>query len=247
RGAARARYVGRGFGDLDHVARVGREEQVGLSRRAGDRHAVVARAVALQPLVGEAGRFAVPGTAVLGQRLSLLGGARDRRRSFVERRRRSYDRRGARRGRAARAAGVRGDLLHLERVTHVARHRDVGLARGAGDRCAAVTRAVALQPLVGEARRVVTPFALVLGPRLALPAWSPVPLHGSVAGWRRSYDRRGARRGRAARAAGVRGDLLHLERVTHVARHRHVGLARGAGDRFAVVTRPVALQPLVGE
>src|SRR5205814_1041410 len=49
------------------------------SRGGGDRMAVAAQGVALQPLVFEAGRFVAPGAVDLGQGLTLLGAAGDRR------------------------------------------------------------------------------------------------------------------------------------------------------------------------
>src|SRR5207237_2526256 len=86
----------------------------------------------------------------LGERLALLGGSADRRRTFIRRRRR-YDDRGCARARgAARAAGVAGRLLDPDRVADVAREENIALSRGPGDRFAVVARAVALLPLVGE-------------------------------------------------------------------------------------------------
>src|SRR5213082_1494267 len=62
----------------------------------------------------------------------------------------------------------------------------------------------------------------------------------------RRIDRRGGGGRGAARAARVGGGLFNLERVPHVGCERHVGLARGAGDRQAAAAQAVALKPLVG-
>src|SRR5205823_4092481 len=123
---------------------------------------------ALQPLIAEAGRAVRPLAVDLGERLTLLGGARDARSGLV-RRCRWDDDRGCARGRgAARAAFVARGLLHPDRVADFARERDEGLAGGAGDGLPDAVTIFALQPLVGEAGRFVCPSVVGLGERLAL-------------------------------------------------------------------------------
>src|SRR5439155_5309766 len=123
------------------------------------------------------------------------------------------------------------------------REQHVGLARGAGDRLAAASGAVALLPLVGVARRVVAPFAVRLGQRLTLLGGAANARRGFVRRWRRNDHGGRGRGGWAARAAFVARDLAHRDRVADVAREQDVALFCGAGDRRAVVARAVALQP----
>src|SRR2546430_939295 len=80
---ARATGVARRLSHLDRVSDVAGEGRVGLTGGAGEGQATAAKTVALQPLVGEAGRFVRPCAVSLGERLALLGGSGDRGQGFI--------------------------------------------------------------------------------------------------------------------------------------------------------------------
>src|SRR5207245_1271579 len=99
--AARAACIGRSLLNSDRVAYVAGRGYVGLFRRPRDRYAVVARAVALLPLLRKRSRAVRPRAVRLGERLALLGGAADRRRRGVRGYRRDDRGGGGRRRRGA--------------------------------------------------------------------------------------------------------------------------------------------------
>src|SRR4029077_10881901 len=119
---ARAARVARSLLDSQLVAPVGFGGDVFLFAGPEDARAAGQRsfAVALQPLVGEAGGVVGPFPVVLDQRLALLSFAFDRGRSFAAGHGRDDDRGGFRRGDFfARAARVARSLLDSQLVAHV--------------------------------------------------------------------------------------------------------------------------------
>src|SRR5205807_446851 len=110
-----------------------------------------------------------PGAVDLGQRLALLGGARDRGRGGVGRRQRQHDCSRFRGGHFARSAGVARGLFHPELVARVAFDGHVFLFGGTryGRAAGEGSFAVALPTRRSSDLGAVGPGAVDLGQRLA--------------------------------------------------------------------------------